>query len=339
MPRWVAAVVAFGVAGSAGAGHADNKVVRAWLERARADLAAAALANVPPAVPPVPIKVTWRAKRIASINLGAPLLALVGGDLDGDKRAELYAVTERDVVAFDVAKKVTERARAALPDDVPAIRPRDQVATAYIDRAGKPELRVMTSSRAHGARYALDGKGLRELGQLDQFPMCAGKTAALVPGRNHFGTVEAPVYGLRCRDDLVDRAGTPLAVTAELGAGGALAVTITPRATAEGTASVYTGAPVEVPAVGYAYEVADVDRDGTVDLITAGAGAPGDRDAIKVLAIDGATVAKKPKYRKAFTGGVVAIAVADVDGDGADEVIGAVRLPGSTKVDLWQLNP
>jgi hypothetical protein len=330
--------IAVTAVGAVRSGRADNKVVRAWLDRARADLAAAVAEMVPPPVPPVPVKVTWRPKRIASINLGTPLLALVGGDLDGDKRAELYAITERDVVVFDVGKKVTERARAALPGDIPAIRPRDQVATAYIERGAVPELRVMTSSRGHGARYALEGKTLRELGQLDQFPACPGRTLALVQGRNHFGTQEAPVYGLRCRDDLVDRAGTLLSVTAELGAGGALSVTITPRL-AEGATSIYGGAPVEVPAVGYAYEVADVDRDGIVELIAAGAGAPGDRDVIKVISIEGAAVAKKPKHRKAFTGGVVAIAVADVDADGADEVIGAVRLPGSTKVDLWKLNP
>jgi hypothetical protein len=315
---------------------------RAWLDRVLAE--PARVAATMPKPPPVPIKVGWKPRRLASVNVGAPLLALAAGDLDGDRKAELYAVTETEVVAYDVGARLVERARLALPPELPAIRPRDAVATAYVDDTGaRPELRVRASTRARGARYGLDGKALRELGGADEFPVCAGRALALVPGRNHFGTVEAPVYNLRCRDDLVDRNGIPLVVTAELGPAGALTVAIAPRtavATAGAAATAEGTAPVLVSAVGSAFEVADVDRDGTVDLIAAGAGAPGDRDAIKVLPMTGTDpAATKPMFRKGFTGGVVAIAVADVDGDGADEVIGAVRLPGSTKVDLWQLNP
>jgi hypothetical protein len=338
LPSAIAALVACGVAASAHAGPDDRATVRGWIERIRAELAAAR-----PVVrtPPIPIKVTWSPRRLASVNIGAPLLALIGGDLDGDHRAELYAITEREIVAFDVGARLVERARIALPADPAAIRPRDAVATAYIERGAKPELRVKASTRARGARYGWDGKALRELGPIDEFPLCAGKVMALVPGRDHFGTVAAPVHGVRCRDDLVDREGTPLAVTAELGAGGALAVSVTPQCPgcARGDAPPpYTGAPVAVTAVGTAFEVADLDRDGTIEVIAAGAGAPGDRDAIKVLPVTATGVEKKPLHRRAFTGGVVAIAVADVDGDGADEVIGAVRLPGTAKVDLWQLN-
>jgi hypothetical protein len=323
---------------TAHAGPDDRAILRGWIERIRAELAAAR-----PLVrtPPVPVKIKWRPRRIASVNIGSPLLALVGGDLDGDHKAELYAITEREVVAFDVGAKLTERARLALPPEPAKIRPRDAVATAYVERGAKPELRVKASTRARGARYGWDGKALRELGPIDEFPLCAGKTMGLVPGRDHFGTVEAPVHGVRCRDDLVDRDGTPLSVVAELGAGGALSVTAAPRCPgcAASPEAIYTGAPVAVTAVGTAFEVADIDRDGTIEVIAAGAGAPGDRDAIKVLRMTAAGVDKKPVHRRAFTGGVVAIAVADVDGDGADEVIGAVRLPGTAKVDLWQLNP
>jgi hypothetical protein len=356
--RWLATVIGVGVAAAAGPAHASDdpgagrrpapppavSPARAWLDRVLAE--PARVAATMPKPPPVPVKVGWKPRRLASVNVGAPLLALAAGDLDGDRKAELYAVTATDVVAYDVGAKLVERARLALPPELPAIRPRDAVATAYVDTTGaRPELRVRASTRARGARYGLDGKALRELGGADDFPVCAGRALALVPGRNHFGTVEAPLYNVRCRDDLVDRNGIPLVVTAELGPAGALTVAIAPRtaagaSAASASASAEGRAPVLVSAVGSAFEVADVDRDGTIDLIAAGAGAPGDRDAIKVLPMTGADpAATKPMFRKGFTGGVVAIAVADVDGDGADEVIGAVRLPGSTKVDLWQLNP
>jgi hypothetical protein len=348
MARALSAVCAAAIAATASPAPAaadaaaDRAALRRIVEKANAAIERAIAASAPPRVPPVPVKVTWRPRRLASVNVGAQLLALVGGDLDADGKAELYAVTEKDVVVYDAAAgKLVERGRAALPADPPALRPRDAVATAYVER-GARELRVKTSTRARGARYAVDGKGLRELGTLDEFPLCAGRSAQLVPGRNHFGTVDTPVYAVECRDDLVDREGTPLGVVAELGASGSLAVTVTPRVARAGTpapASIYTGAAIAVSGVGTAYEVADVDRDGTIEVITSGAGAPGDKDAIKVLAVGAAGVAKKPTFRRAFSGGVVAIVVADVDGDGADEVIGAVRLAGSTKVDLWQLNP
>lgn len=341
MLRWTAALLAVGIAG-AGArawanddqGARDNTVVREWIERARADIEAAAIANAVK-VPPVPIKVTWKPKRLAAIDVGAPVLTMVAGDLDGDRKAELYAVTETEVVAFDVgAKTVTERARAPLPADPPARRPRDPVATALIVAGTPPELDVMASTRALGARYVLSGKALHQVGTLDAFPGCPGRSLALVPGRNHFGTRDAPIYAVRCRDDLVDATGGRLSVVAELGAGGALAITVTPM---QGGAT--PAASIEVPDIGYAFDVADLDHDGAVELIASGGGAAGDDDVIKVLGITGTAWTRRPKQRKGYHGGVVAIAAADVDGDGADEVIGAVRFKNTDKVELWRLVP
>jgi hypothetical protein len=67
-----------------------------------------------------------------------------------------------------------------------------------------------------------------------------------------------------------------------------------------------------------------------------GAGAPGDPDAVKVIALG--TDDKKGLFRYRFNGGVAGIAVIDSDGDGAMEVIAAVRLVGATRVDLWRFN-
>ena len=47
---------------------------------------------------------------------------------------------------------------------------------------------------------------------------------------------------------------------------------------------------------------------------------------------------KKGLFRRTFNGGVVGVVVADGDGDGAAEVIAAVRLAGATRVDLWRLD-
>jgi len=58
--------------------------------------------------------------------------------------------------------------------------------------------------------------------------------------------------------------------------------------------------------------------------------APGDPDAVKVITLG--KDEKKGLYRKSFTGGVAAVAVAD------GSVVAAVRLLGATRVDLWRLN-
>jgi hypothetical protein len=314
--------------------RADRGLVERWMKQIDDALAVASKARTPPLRPPVPVAVTWKPRRLASLGLGSPLLAIVAGDLDGDKRAEIYAVTETDVIVLDVAgRALKERTRVALPEDPAAIRPREAVATAYIER---DQLRVRASSRGRGGRYAWRGKALELVGTVDDYPVCTGRALSLVSGRNHFGAIGAPIHGVRCRDDLVDPSGAAQSIVAELGAGGALAVSVTPRCPPAATCA--ASAPVAVAAIGTAFAVADLDRDGKIEIVAAGAGAPGDKDAIKVLEANGSGFDKKPIYRKPFTGGVVAIAVGDVDGDGADEAIGVVRLPGVVRIDFWQLN-
>src|SRR5688572_22723010 len=53
--------------------------------------------------PPVPVKVTWRQRRIGALDLGAALLAMTAADLDRDGRAELVALTAREVVVLAVS--------------------------------------------------------------------------------------------------------------------------------------------------------------------------------------------------------------------------------------------
>ncbi|MBA2540054.1 MAG: hypothetical protein H0V17_10505, partial [Deltaproteobacteria bacterium] len=67
------------------------------------------------------------------------------------------------------------------------------------------------------------------------------------------------------------------------------------------------------------------------------ASAPGATDSAKVHTLGGDD--KKPVFRRIFNGGVAGLVVAD--GDDADdipEVLAAVRLPGSTRLDIWRLD-
>lgn len=290
----------------------------------------AVVARAPKLVPPVPVRVAWKAVRVGSLDLGAPLVAMTAADLDRDGKGELYAVTSREVVAFGLeTRKVKELGRVAFTGAPAVPAPRDVVGTAVVDGA---QLVAGVSSWATDLRVTWQGKVLIAQPGDVGFLVCAGERAALVPGRNHFGDPLAPVHGVRCRDDLVDAEGRPQRVRAVL-TGTKLEIAVE-RCSAPGVCE--PAAKHEFKDYGVAFEIADVDRNGIPEVIVSGAGAPGDPDAVKVIALGSDD--KKGVFRHRFNGGVAGIAVIDSDGDGAMEVIAAVRLIGATRVDLWRFN-
>lgn len=309
-------LVALAVVAAATPARADDFLHRLVTE-ARARVDAQAAAHAPRPVPPVPIAVKWRPVKLASIDLGAPLVALTAADLDGDGKAELYAVTTHEVIAIGFrGRRLEELGRVPFVGDAAVPVPRDPVGTAVADGRA---LVASSSGFARALRVTWQGKQLVGAPGEADVELCPGEHTHLVPGRDVF---EGNRYGVVCRD-LVDATGAPLHVRGELAATGRLAIDA-------GTAH------VELPEVGVAFELTDLDRDGTPDVIYAGAGAPGDPDVVKVVSLGGDP--KKPRWKKAFTaGGVAGIAVGDLDGDKLAEVVAAVRLVGATRVDLWRL--
>ena len=317
------------------------------LARAHEILAEHAAARVPPVSPPKKIDVKWKAQRLGTIDLGAPLLDLAAGDLDGDGRAEVVALTTRDVIVLDVARgrrTLVEVARIPLPADRPLIEPRDAVG-AVVVAENPAEIWARASTSARGARYTFAPGALHETGASPAFPQCApiggdpARSADLVPGKDYFGgDGAARVFAVRCRDDLVDESGRAMISVATLGPGGVLDVDLRTRCAASDKACP-PERHVQVPGVGVAFAIADVDHDGKPDVIASGDGAPGDPDPIAVYSLaPGAVAATKPAYRKKFSGGVAGIIAADLDGNGDLEVVAAVRLPGAARVDLWILD-
>jgi hypothetical protein len=294
----------------------------------KAKLDALVSSHAPKPVPPVPIKPAWKAVKVGSIDLGAPLVAFAAAELDGDpKAAELYALTPREVIALGYkGGKLVELSRVPFTGDRAVPEPRDVVGTIVVDNG---EIVAAASPWAKELRLKWSGKAL--VGQLGTpgFLLCPGVRAQLQHGRNHFTT---GTFETRCREDLVDATGNPLRVRADLATTGRLTVVVEKCVAGKCETERF-----EYPNVGIAFAVADVDRDGTPEIVVSEASAPGATDSAKVHTLGGDD--KKPVFRRTFNGGVAGLVVAD--GDDADdiaEVIAAVRLPGSTRVDVWRLD-
>jgi hypothetical protein len=310
--------------------HADDGYLGRLATAVRERLDDAAASHRTRLVPPVRVAVKWKPQKLGSLDLGAPIAAIAAADLDGDRRAELYVVTSREVIAASVAGKVHELARLAFTGDPAVPASRDVVGTAVVEGGG---LIAAVSAWAKDMRVQWDGKALTGKPGAAGFRVC-GDRMQLALGRNHFRDGSAAMFGARCRGDLVDPAGAPLRVRGELSASGVLDVAVE-RCAGDGNACMPAGT-YRYKDIGVAFEIADIDRDGTPDVIASSASAPGDADAIRVFALG--APANKPAFKKSFNGGVAGIAVADGDGDGAAEVIAVVRLAGATRVDVWRLN-
>ncbi len=308
--------------------------------RARLDTLVAS--HAPTLVPPTRIAVTWKAVQLGSIDLGAPLVALAAADLDGDKKGELYAVTPRQVIAIGVRNgKPFELGRVAFTGERAVPAPRDVVGTAIVDGG---ELVAAASPWAKELRVTWRNKLLVAQPGAAPFLVCANERVALEPGRNYFTNA---THAVRCRNDLVDAQGHPLHVRAELAKTGKLSVTVKQcgdrTALPSGSVAARTAsaacrqvASFEYANVGVAFELADVDRDGTPEVIVSEASAPGAPDSVKVISLGGDD--KRGLFRFRRSGGFAGLVTVDADGSGEPEVVAAVRFSGSTKLDLWRLN-
>lgn len=333
MRRWLGAAVlaAAMVTTSRAAPVAHDRYLPSLAEAVRARLAEAAASHVAKLVPPVPVAVRWRPVKLGSLDLGAPIVAATAADLDGDGRAELYVATSRDVIAIGVTPggKLRELGRVAFTGEPAVPAPRDVVGTLVVEGSAllagvslwARELKVEWRGKALSARHG--SSGLR---------LCGDKVA-LAAGRNHFRDGPAALFGARCVE-LVDPTGLPLRVRGELGLSNVLEVDVV-RCAANG-GDCQPPQAYQVKDVGVAFEIADVDRDGVPEAIVSSASAPGDADAVRVIALN--APGAKPSYKKTFNGGVAGIAVGDLDADGAPEVLAIVRLAGATRVDVWRLN-
>jgi hypothetical protein len=235
--------------------------------------------------------------------------ALAVADLDGDQRAEVLVLAGEQVLVFDGQGKPGWRAELSGPlaarpcrDAFGAVAVAAGTVSAWSARREKPEL------------FSLAGK---PLGPGDAVTVGA-LTLHPDPGFNRF-------------QPALTWAGKPLSFPAPpqaVSVSGALALVVFP----DGTASLPRGvAPTaKLGGVGSGSEIADLDGDGTPELVVTSARTSGVADEVRVLSLaeadalaarGGLVVEATPLWQQPIAGRAVVAASGDLDGDGADEVV------------------
>ena len=277
------------------------------------------------------------------------VLGLATGDLDGDGSNELVVLHPHKLTVLRLRGGKLELVAAAdLPPPSAPLRPRRVMGTlalADTDGDGHPEVLARSSEQQHGVHMALGGKDLATRGTLTGYPLLAGpgKTARLlaeaVPGKDLFdGARLATALAATAAPD--PRKKAP-AVTRKLPATfySFKAVEVSrqkggPRrhmglVDAAGRLHLYAGqltTPSLIsPGAGVALDLADLDDDGSLEVVTTGTDAPtaGD-DRIFVRRFLGKRLSRVIWRSQRMGGAVTALTHGDLNGDGKLELVAAV---------------
>jgi hypothetical protein len=306
-------------------------------------------------VPPTPVTVRWQATKIWSGVLPGEVVGMMGVDLGDDGKSELVALTNRQILVFSQKRGLFDiRMQATLPDKPARTRSRDPIGSLSSVSVGDSPiaLRVRSSDQTVGARFTLVGNTLTSAGEFPGYPLCGQGTIYASRGRNYFSSARASwpkedppsgwaqatetralaekLYSLQCSESLPDSEGRATRYLSGVSVSGELSLYC------QGDAAHCAAMTRTLSDVGDAHLLADVNNDGFPEIFYSARGAPGAPDRLVVLGHD--ALADAPMFQHEFSGGIVALAAGDFAGDGALEVIVAVRKPLTKKVTLWLLN-
>ncbi|XXF80241.1 VCBS repeat-containing protein [Myxococcaceae bacterium GXIMD 01537] len=297
-----------------------------------ADAGALKLAAIsPPTQPPVaPAGTAPRTLRLLGAvfaRLESPPAAIAAGDLDGDGKDEVAALTDRAVFVYGSdGRLLVSHPLEGNPSTTPTREPFGALAVL----PGQPRLAVWSSRFARGEVFTLDrARGqLRPVQALDAAPLGPTERGAFTPGQTTF-TPEVKLAEARALT-------VPAPFTSASFAPPRL-LFVHP----DGSASLYprpSAAPARLSGLGAGSALGDLDGDGTPELLTTSPLLQPTPDSLRVYALgpDGTPQEHEPLWQGALASGrALYVTTADLDGDKRREVVvGLWRADGTGELYL-----